>query len=251
MKISQLKEVIRTKVRETLYAGANAPRAILQDPEYNKLPPTEKTKVNIALQKKQSVNLEETEEFTMDRIWKMNRNELIKFLGLNADEAKNWGDRELQGAALEMADDKPKDSEFDDSPVTESGTGDQPISSMSREDLLRHFDLDLDTPEEELSTEYLRDAMSGLDEADFIDDDDIVHEGVDDDNTDFKDYDSIYELGMADDFEANVGSGHRGLSVKLHPMDSRFILISQDNGQRVVVSVEDAYELINKLKELA
>lgn len=251
MKISQLKEVIRTKVRETLYAGANAPRAILQDPEYNKLPPTEKTKVNNALKQKQSVNLEETEEFTMDRIWKMNRNELIKFLGLNADEAKNWGDRELQGAALEMADDKPKDSEFDDSPVTESGTGDQPISSMSREDLLRHFDLDLDTPEEELSTEYLRDAMSGLDEADFIDDDDIVHEGVDDDNTDFKDYDSIYELGMADDFEANVGSGHRGLSVKLHPMDSRFILISQDNGQRVVVSVEDAYELINKLKELA
>ena len=53
-------------------------------------------------------------------------------------------------------------------------------------------DLDLDTPEEELSTEYLRDVMSGLDEADYIDDDDTVHEGVDDDNTDFKDYGSIY-----------------------------------------------------------
>jgi hypothetical protein len=64
---------------------------------------------------------------------------------------------------------------------------------MSREDLLRHFDLDLDTPEEELSTEYLRDVMSGLDEADYIDDDDTVHEGVDDDNTDFKDYNSVYE----------------------------------------------------------
>jgi hypothetical protein len=207
MKVSQLKENIRNIVRKKL----SEVTIDVTNPA-SETPATKRVKIATAIRttgdktigtEKNPVEfIEETEEFTMDRIWKMNRNELIKFLGLNAEEAKNWGDRELQGAALEMADDKPKDDE-------------------------------------------------SIDEADFIDDDDIVHEGVDDDNTDFKDYDSIYELGMADDFEANVGSGHRGLSVKLHPMDSRFILISQDNGQRVVVSVEDAYELINKLKELA
>ena len=144
MKISQLKEVIRAKVRETLYTGPNAIAAVKNDAVYNALPPIEKTKVNVALQKKQSVNLEETEEYTMDRIWKMGRNELIDFLGLTREEATNWSDRQLQGAALEMADDKPADEEI-------------------------------------------------VDEADYIDDDDnIVPEGVDDGNTDFKDYNSIY-----------------------------------------------------------
>ena len=149
----------------------------------------------------------------MDRIWKMGRNELIDFLGLTREEARNWSDRQLQGAALEMADDKP------------------------------------------------------MDEADYIDDDDAVHEGVDDDNTDFKDYDSIYEdmedtspnvnkyklgeIEKNEEFIANVGSGHHQLSVKPHPMDPRLIILSQDNGQRVVFEVEDVNNLINVLQDLA
>jgi hypothetical protein len=198
MKVSQLKEVIRAKVRETLYTGPNAVAAVKNDAVYNALPPIEKTKVNVALQKKQSVNLEEDDikpgEYTMAKIYKMNRAELIDFIDPNRELSHvNRSTDQLRGDALEMADDNPEHSVSDYSSVDESGTGDQPISSMSREDLLRHFDLDLDTPEEELSTEYLRDAISGLDEADYIDDDDTVHEGVDDDNTDFKDYNSVYE----------------------------------------------------------
>jgi len=65
MKVSELKETIRAKVRETLYAGPNALPAAMKDPAYNALPPTEKTKVNNALKQKQSVNLEE-EDFMDD-----------------------------------------------------------------------------------------------------------------------------------------------------------------------------------------
>jgi hypothetical protein len=65
MKVSELKETIRAKVRETLYAGPNALPAAMKDPAYNALPPTEKTKVNNALKQKQSVNLEE-EDFLDD-----------------------------------------------------------------------------------------------------------------------------------------------------------------------------------------
>jgi hypothetical protein len=332
MKISQLKEVIRAKVRETLYTGPNAVAAVKNDAVYNALPPIEKTKVNVALQKKQSVNLEEEDqvkpgqvdtktlknvklkngaiyknvrfhmlndpksfvksdggyminqdiasvvdanqelkengEYTVSRIRKMNRAELIDFIDPKRELSHvNRSTDQLRGDALEMADDRPDYEETNNSSIDESGTGDQPISSMSRADLLKHFKLDPNTSEKEISTEYLRDAMSGLDEADYIDDDDTVHEGVDDDNTDFKDYDSVYEdmedtspnvdkykLGEIErnnEFRANVGSGHHGLSVKLHPMDSRLLMISQDNGQRVVVEIEDIPELTNTLKNLA
>ena len=273
MKISQLKEVIRAKVRKAKeLKEMNAlvtTRTGTKPVTYNNASELGNLRSDANVSSIVSTNgqkIKENEDFTMDRIWKMNRNELIKFLGLNPGEAKNWGDRELQGAALELADDKPKDSEPDNSSVMESGTGDQPISSMSRADLLKHFKLDPNTPEEELSTEYLKDAMSGLDEADYIDDDDTVHEGVDDEFTDFKDYDQVYEdmendssdvsqyelseIDMMNDFRANVGSGHRGLSVKLHPMDQRLLMISQDNGQRVVVEVEDIPELLNVLRGL-
>jgi hypothetical protein len=267
MKISELKENIRNIVRKKLSeAVIDVPNPATETPQ------TKKQKIDLARRTTGNKNLGtekdpvefieengESKEYSnkhdsddlednvsndaayekafdaMGEIKKMSRADLIEFLKLTLDEAKNWGDRELRGAALELA---------------ESGTGDQPISSMSRVDLLRHFKLDPNTPEEEISTEYLRDAMSGLDEADFIDDDDIVHEGVDDDNTDFKDYNSIYEIERNDEFRANVGSGHRGLSVKLHPMDQRLVLISQDNGQRVIVEVEDIPELLNILRGL-
>ena len=107
MKVSELKETIRAKVRETLYAGPNALPAAIKDPAYNALPPTEKTKVNNALKQKQSVNLEE--EYTMDRIGKMTRSELINFAGLTPQEAAKYSTRALQSVALELADDKPSD----------------------------------------------------------------------------------------------------------------------------------------------
>jgi len=107
MKVSELKETIRAKVRETLYAGPNALPAAIKDPAYNALPPTEKTKVNNALKQKQSVNLEE--EYTMDRIGKMTRSELINFAGLTPQEAAKYSTRALQSIALELADDKPSD----------------------------------------------------------------------------------------------------------------------------------------------
>ena len=267
MKVSQLKENIRNIVRKKLdeanalvttktgtkpvdYKNTTELTKLKSDPNVSSIETTAGQKLKENGESKEYSNKHDSDDLednvsndaayekafdAMGEIKKMSRADLIEFLKLTLDEAKNWGDRELRGAALELA---------------ESGTGDQPISSMSREDLLNHFDLDLDTPEEEISTEYLRDAMSGLDEADFIDDDDIVHEGVDDDNTDFKDYDSIYEIERNDEFRANVGSGHRGLSVKLHPMDQRLVLISQDNGQRVIVEVEDIPELLNILRGL-
>ena len=259
MKISQLKEVIRTKVREATAVKLTG-GAALTDPQISQKITQMRTTTGdqtIGTEKNPIKFVKETEEYTMERINKMSRNELIEFLGLSLEEGRNWGDRELQGAAREIV---------DNSAVMESGTGDQPISSMSRADLLKHFKLDPNTPEEELSTEYLRDAMSGLDEADYLDDDDAVHEGVDDEFTSFKDYDEVYEdmedspsdtdkyklgeIEQNDGFRANVGSGHRGLSVKPHPMDPRLLIISQDNGQRVVVEIEDIPELLNVLRGL-
>ena len=199
MKISELKETIRAKVRETLYAGPNALPAAIKDPSYNTLPPMEKTKVTNALKQKQSVNLEETNKFTADRINKMGRTELIDFLGLTREEARNWSDTQLFGAARELAD-------------------------------------DMEEP---------------IDEIDYLDDDDDVREGVDDDNTDFKDYNSVYEVEKTDSFNANVAPGSvYQLSVEPHPTRPNLIILSQDNGQKVVIHVEDINSLINILKEL-
>jgi len=65
MKVSELKETIRAKVRETLYTGPNALASVVKDPAYNALPQIEKTKVTNTLRQKQSVNLEE-EDFMDD-----------------------------------------------------------------------------------------------------------------------------------------------------------------------------------------
>lgn len=220
MKVSQLKENIRNIVRKKLGEAT----IDVTNPA-SETPQTKKSKIDIARRITGNKNLgtekdpvefiEETDKFTADRINKMGRTELIDFLGLTREEARNWSDTQLFGAARELAD-------------------------------------DIGEP---------------IDEIDYLDDDDDVHEGVDDDNTDFKDYDSIYEdmedsssdvskyklgeIEMNKEFEANVGSGHRGLSVKLHPMDPRLIMVSQDNGQRVVVEVEDVPKLIEILQGLS
>ena len=220
MKISELKETIRAKVRKKLSeATIDVTNPATETPQ------TKKSKIDIARRITGNKNLgtekdpvefiEETNKFTADRINKMGRTELIDFLGLTREEARNWSDTQLFGAARELAD-------------------------------------DMEEP---------------IDEIDYLDDDDDVREGVDDDNTDFKDYDSIYEdmedsssdvskyklgeIEMNKEFEVNVGSGHRGLSVKLHPMDPRLIMVSQDNGQRVVVEIEDVPELIGILQGLS
>jgi hypothetical protein len=192
MKVSELKETIRAKVRETLYAGPNALPAAMKDPAYNALPPTEKTKVNNALKQKQSVNLEE--EYTMDRIGKMTRSELINFAGLTPQEAAKYSTRALQSIALELADDKPSDE-------------------------------------------------GSIDEEDFMDDDDSTFiEGVDDDNTDFKDYDSIYEIN------ANVAPGSR-YQIEVRK-DGNFIILTQDNGQEIVVNPEDVRDLVKVILKI-
>ena len=112
MKVSELKETIRAKVRETLYTGPNALASVVKDPAYNALPQIEKTKVTNTLRQKQSVNLEEDDqpgEYTMDKIYKMTRTELIDFAGLTPQDAAKYSTRTLQGIALELADDKPSD----------------------------------------------------------------------------------------------------------------------------------------------
>jgi hypothetical protein len=198
MKVSELKETIRAKVRETLYTGPNALASVVKDPAYNALPQIEKTKVTNTLRQKQSVNLEEDNikpgEYTMAKIWKMNRDELIDFLNLPPDMARKWSDGDLLGGALEMADDR---ADYEDS----------------------------------------------IDEEDYIDsDDNTIIEGVDDDNTDFENYDRIYEIN------ANVAPGSRyQIEVK---KDGNFIILTQDNGQEIVVHPDDVRDLVKVILKI-
>jgi hypothetical protein len=197
MKVSELKETIRAKVRETLYTGPNALASVVKDPAYNALPQIEKTKVTNTLRQKQSVNLEEDDqpgEYTMDKIYKMTRTELIDFAGLTPQDAAKYSTRTLQGIALEMADDKPADKE-------------------------------------------------SIDEEDFMDDDDSTFiEGVDDDNTDFEDYNRIYEIN------ANVAPGSR-YQIEVRK-DGNFIILTQDNGQEIVVNPEDVRDLVKVILKI-
>lgn len=308
MKVSQLKENIRNIVRQKLSeATIDVPNPA------NETPQTKKQKIDLARRvtgnknlgtEKDPVEFIEEEKYTAAAIDKMSRAELIDFLGLTREEARNWSDKQLFGAARELADDKS---------IDESGIGDQPVGSMSRSEMLQYIglpsttskaeysdeelrdmitssmtdldeieDIDLsqgfmptsnmsqmsrqemlgilsldpDTPESELSDEDLRiglkvyrEMYGKLNEKDYIDDDDIVYEGVEDvDGADdsFKDYDSIYE----GNFEPNVGYGIRQLSVKLAPKNPNLISISQDNGQEVIVDLEAVPELIQVLQNL-
>jgi len=317
MKVSQLKENIRNIVRKKLG------EATIDVPNPATL--TQQTKQQLINKAKNSTkNLkigtaddpaefieEETDntpkKYTVDVINKMSKAELADFIGLDLtpSELRNYSYSNLYGAARELADDK-------EEPIKESGTGDQPISSMSRKDMLQYIglppntsedeysdeelrdmindnknldelgdadiskgyipitnlsrmsrqemlgilQLDPDTPENEISNEELRlglkmysDVYGDLNEKFYLDDDDTIHE--DDNDPTFKNYDSVYEVEKMDDFNANVGSGEYELSVKSHPTRPRFLIISQNNGQRVVVDKEDIDSLINILRELA
>jgi hypothetical protein len=129
------------------------------------------------------------------------------------------------------------------------------INKMSKAELADFIGLDL-TPSELRNYSYSNlygaarnltdDEETPMDEADYIDDDDTIRE--DDNNPTFKNYDSVYE----GDFNANVAPGSfYQLSVEPHPTKPDLIILSQDNGQRVVVNVEDINSLINVLRELA
>jgi hypothetical protein len=316
MKVSQLKENIRNIVRKKLSEAT----IDVTNPA-NETPQTKKQKIDLARRTTGNKNLgtekdpvefiEEAGKYTAAVIDKMSRAELIDFLGLTREEARNWSDKQLFGAARELADDK-------EGSIKESGTGDQPISSMSRKDMLQYIglpsntsedeysdeelrdmindnkkldelgdadiskgyipttnlsrmsrqemlgilQLDPDTPENEISNEELRlglkmysDVYGDLNEKFYSDDDDVIIEDVediDDKDPTFKDYDSIYEIEKMDDFNANVAPGSvYQLSVEPHPLRPNLIIISQDNGQRVVVNVEDINSLIKVLQDLA
>jgi hypothetical protein len=203
MKVSQLKENIRSIVRKKLSEAT-----IDVNNPATETPQTKKAKIDLARRttgnktlgtEKDPVEFIEEDntkpgEYTMAKIWKMNRDELIDFLNLPPDMARKWSDGDLLGGALEMADDKPADKE-------------------------------------------------SIDEEDFMDDDDSTFiEGVDDDNTDFEDYNRIYEIN------ANVAPGSRyQIEVK---KDGNFIILTQDNGQEIVVHPDDVRDLVKVILKI-
>lgn len=203
MKVSELKENIRGIIRKKMdEAVIDVPNPATETPQ------TKKAKIDLARRTTGNKNLgtekdpvefiEEDNikpgEYTMAKIWKMNRDELIDFLNLPPDMARKWSDGDLLGGALEMADDR---ADYEDS----------------------------------------------IDEEDYIDsDDNTIIEGVDDNNTDFKDYDSIYEIN------ANVAPGSRyQIEVK---KDGNFIILTQDNGQEIVVHPDDVRDLVKVILKI-
>ncbi len=203
MKVSELKENIRGIIRKKMdEAVIDVPNPATETPQ------TKKAKIDLARRTTGNKNLgtekdpvtfiEEDNikpgEYTMAKIWKMNRDELIDFLNLPPDMARKWSDGDLLGGALEMADDR---ADYEDS----------------------------------------------IDEEDYIDsDDNTIIEGVDDDNTDFKDYDSIYEIN------ANVAPGSR-YQIEVRK-DGNFIILTQDNGQEIVVNPEDVRDLVKVILKI-
>jgi hypothetical protein len=199
MKVSQLKENIRNIVRKKLDEATidvPNPATLTQQTKQQLINKARNSTKNLKIgtEVDPAEFIEEAGKYTVDVINKMSRAELIDFLGLTREEARNWSDKQLYGAARNLTDDE-------------------------------------ETP---------------MGEADYIDDDDTIHEG--DNDPTFKDYDRVYE----GDFNANVAPGSfYQLSVEPHPTKPDLIILSQDNGQRVVVSVEDIGSLINILRELA
>jgi hypothetical protein len=66
MKVKELKETIRAKVRETLYAGKKAEMAAKADPDFNTLSQDAKANILNTLRKNQSVELEEKDYIDPD-----------------------------------------------------------------------------------------------------------------------------------------------------------------------------------------
>jgi hypothetical protein len=202
MKVSQLKENIRNIVRKKLSEATidvPNPATLTQQTKQQLINKARNSTKNLKIgtEVDPAEFIEEAGKYTVAVIDKMSRAELIDFLGLTREEARNWSDKQLYGAARNLTDDE-------------------------------------ETP---------------MGEADYIDNDDIIHE--DDNNPTFKDYDSVYEVEKTDGFNANVAPGSvYQLSVEPHPTRPNLIILSQDNGQKVVVHVDEINSLINILKEL-
>jgi hypothetical protein len=122
------------------------------------------------------------------------------------------------------------------------------LSKMTREEMLAILKLPTNTPENKISDEDLRigvklyrDAYSKLNEKMYLDDDDVIIEDVEDidtsDNEVTKYYDEIYEIN------ANVAPGSRYQIEVIN--DNNFIILTQDNGQEIVVHPDDVQQLID------
>jgi hypothetical protein len=200
MKVKELKENIRAKVREALtvkLAGGTALTAPQKSAKIAQLRTTTGDQT-VGTEKNPIDFVKEAGEYTMDKIYKMTRTELIDFAGLTPQDAAKYSTRTLQGIALEMADDKPADKE-------------------------------------------------SIDEEDFMDDDDntIIEDVEDVDSSGdemAKYYDEIYEIN------ANVAPGSRyQIEVK---KDGNFIILTQDNGQEIVVHPDDVRDLVKVILKI-
>jgi hypothetical protein len=111
MKVKELKENIRAKVREALtvkLAGGTALTAPQKSAKIAQLRTTTGDQT-VGTEKNPIDFVREAGEYTMDKIYKMTRTELIDFAGLTPQDAAKYSTRTLQGIALELADDKPSD----------------------------------------------------------------------------------------------------------------------------------------------
>lgn len=203
MKVSELKENIRGIIRKKM-EEANAlvttktgtkPVDYKNATELNKL----KSDPNVSsIETTAGQKLKEAGEYTMDKIYKMNRAELIDFAGLTPQDAANYSTRTLQNIALEMADDRPTDEE-------------------------------------------------PMGEEDFMDDDDntIIEDVKDVDSSGdgmAKYYDEVYEIN------ANVAPGS-SYQIEVSK-NGKFIVLTQDNGQEIVVHPEDVRDLVKVILKI-
>ena len=123
MKVSALKENIRGIVRKKMEEAVIIQQtgAPLTDPQLSQKIKTLRAKEGdptIGTEKNVVRYVREAGEYTMDKIYKMTRAELIDFTGLTPQDAAKYSTRtttplypSLQSIALEMADDRPADEE--------------------------------------------------------------------------------------------------------------------------------------------
>jgi hypothetical protein len=207
MKVSELKENIRGIIRKkmgeaVIIQQTGAPFTDTQLSQKIKTLRAKEGDPTIGTEKNAVKVVRENDikpgEYTMDKINKMTRSELINFAGLTPQEAAKYSTRTLQSIALEMADDKPSDE-------------------------------------------------GSIDEKDFMDDDDntIIEDVEDVDSSGdemAKYYDEIYEIN------ANVAPGSRyQIEVK---KDGNFIILTQDNGQEIVVHPDDVRDLVKVILKI-
>jgi len=133
MKVSQLKEIIRTKVREATAVKLTG-AAALTDPQISQKITQMRTTTGdqtIGTEKNPIKFVKETDDtpkkYTVADIDKMSRAELIDFLGLTREEARKWSDKQLYGAARNLTDEVEKTDSFN----ANVGSGEYELSVKS------------------------------------------------------------------------------------------------------------------------